>query len=94
MHDRISARLAHFIDSNGPSVVAAAPHWRVPTLLLYAGADRLVRPGGSRAFAAVAPREQVTSQCLDGQFHEIFNEADPSGAYAALKAWLDLKAPA
>ena len=94
VHERISARLAHFIDSNGPSVVAAAPHWRVPTLLMYAGADRLVRPEGSRAFAAVAPREQVTSRCLDGQFHEIFNEADPSRAYAALKAWLDLRAPA
>ncbi|MCY1554384.1 Monoacylglycerol lipase [compost metagenome] len=93
VHDRISARLAHFIDSNGPPVVAAAPHWRVPTLLLYAGADRLVRPEGSRAFAAVAPREQVTSQCLDGQFHEIFNEADPSRAYAALKGWLDVQAP-
>jgi alpha-beta hydrolase superfamily lysophospholipase len=94
VHDRISARLAHFIDSNGPPVVAAAPHWSVPTLLLYAGADHLVRADGSRAFAAVAPHEQVTSQCLDGQFHEIFNESDPSQAYAALKDWLDLKAPA
>lgn len=94
VHDRISARLAHFIDTNGPPVVAAAPHWRVPTLLLYAGADRLVRPDGSRAFAAVAPHNKVTSRCLEGQFHEIFNEADPSLAYAALKDWLDLRAPA
>jgi alpha-beta hydrolase superfamily lysophospholipase len=89
VHDRISARLARFIDANGPPVVAAAPSWTAPTLLLYAGADRLVRPEGSRAFAAVAPREVVTSQCLDGQFHEIFNEADPSEAYRALKTWLD-----
>lgn len=94
VHDRISARLARFIDANGPAVVAAAPSWTVPTLLLYAGADRLVRPDGSRAFAAVAPRELVTSQCLEGQFHEIFNEADPSEAYRALKTWLDGSAPA
>jgi alpha-beta hydrolase superfamily lysophospholipase len=94
VHNRISARLARFIDANGPHVVAAAPGWRVPTLLLYAGADHLVRPEGSRAFAAVAPREVVTSQCLDGQFHEIFNEADPSPAYRALKAWLGTQAPA
>ena len=73
---------------------SAAPGWSVPTLLLYAGADRLVRPDGSRAFAAAAPRNMVTSQCLEGQFHEIFNEADPSAAYAALKAWLDGFAPA
>ena len=94
VHDRISARLARFIDANGTRVVAAAPGWSVPTLLLYAGADRLVRPEGSRAFAAVAPREVVTSQCLDGQFHEIFNEADPSAAYGGLKAWIDGFAPA
>ncbi len=94
VHDRISARLARFIDANGPPVVAAAPSWSVPTLLLYAGADRLVRPEGSRAFAAVAPRNVVTSLCLEGQFHEIFNEVDPSLSYAALKAWLDGFAPA
>lgn len=94
VHDRISARLARFIDASGPPVVAAAPSWSVPTLLLYAGADRLVRPEGSRAFAAVAPRQVVTSQCLEGQFHEIFNEADPSATYGALEAWLDGFAPA
>jgi len=93
VHNRISARLARFIDQNGPKVVAAAPAWSVPTLLLYAGADHLVRAEGSRAFAAMAPREVVTHQCLEGQFHEIFNEADPSQAYTALKSWLERQAP-
>jgi alpha-beta hydrolase superfamily lysophospholipase len=94
VHDRISARLAHFIAHQGPAVVAAAPSWTVPTLLLWAGDDRLVRPAGSQAFAAVAPRDVVRSQRLPGQFHEIFNEADPSAAFGALKAWLDAVAPA
>jgi alpha-beta hydrolase superfamily lysophospholipase len=94
VHGRISARLADFIDSNGPYVVAAAPTWTKPTLLLYAGMDRLVRPEGSRAFAAVAPKDVVTSFCLEGQFHEIFNEADPSLAYASLRTWLEQRAPA
>lgn len=94
VHNRISARLARFIDANGPKVVAAAPGWRVPTLLMYAGADRLVRPEGSRAFAAVAPPQVLVSHRLEGQFHEIFNEADPSAAYGALKTWLDQFAPA
>jgi alpha-beta hydrolase superfamily lysophospholipase len=93
VHNRISARLADFIDSNGPRVVAAAPTWTLPTLLLYAGMDRLVRPEGSRAFAAVAPKNVVTSRCLEGQFHEIFNEADPSQAYGELGQWLGLQAP-
>ena len=94
VHDRISARLALFIDSNGPRVVAEAPVWTVPTLLMYAGADHLVRPEGSHAFAAVAPPAVVQSHCLQGQFHEIFNEADPSQAYALLKQWLEFQAPA
>lgn len=94
VHDRISARLARFIDSNGPHVVAAAPTWPLPTLLMYAGADRLVQPEGSRAFAAVSPPQQVHSHCFDGLFHEIFNEADPSAVYAELRAWLDERFPA
>ena len=93
VHSRISARLAHFIDSNGPTVVAAAPSWTTPTLLLYAGMDRLVRPEGSRAFAAMSPKKVVTSRCLEGQFHEIFNEADPSQAFGALRQWLDARVP-
>lgn len=94
VHNRISARLARFIDSNGPRVVAAAPNWSVPTLLMYAGADRLVRPDGSRAFAAVAPPSLVRSRRFDGLFHEIFNETDPSAVYAELRAWLDARMPA
>ena len=94
VHDRISARLAQFIDGNGPRVVAAAPRWRVPTLLMYAGADSLVRPAGSKAFAAAAPRDKVHSQAFEGLYHEIFNEADPSAVFGTLKGWLDVQAPA
>lgn len=94
VHDRISARLARFIDSNGPPAVAAAPTWPLPTLLVYAGADRLVRPDGSRAFAAVAPPALVQSRGFDGLFHELFNETDPSAVYAELRRWLDGRFPA
>jgi pimeloyl-ACP methyl ester carboxylesterase len=45
IHDRISARLARYIAETGPLVLAAAPRWQVPTLLLYAG----VRPAGQPA---------------------------------------------
>ena len=94
VHDRISARLARFIDSNGPRVISAAPRWRVPTLLMYAGADSLVQPAGSRAFAAAAPRDKVHSHAFEGLYHEIFNEADPSAVFGTLKAWLEVQAPA
>lgn len=93
VHNRISARLARFIDGNGPRVIAAAPHWRVPTLLLYAGDDALVNPAGSRAFAEAAPPEVVRARCFDRLYHEIFNEADTTAVLGTLKAWLAVQAP-
>jgi alpha-beta hydrolase superfamily lysophospholipase len=93
VHDRISARLARFIADGGPAVVAQASTWSIPTLLLYAGADRLVNPAGSRAFAAAAPKSVLTTHCFDALYHEIFNEpaAQSAPVFAALKQWLDAR---
>ena len=91
VHDRISARLARFIAEAGPAVLASAQQWRVPTLLLYAGTDKLVNPAGSRAFASAAPQDIVTAQCFDAMYHEIFNEVDRETVFAHLKAWLDAR---
>jgi alpha-beta hydrolase superfamily lysophospholipase len=89
VHDRMSARLGQFITEAGARVLAAAPGWSVPTLLLYAGDDRLVDPAGSRAFAAAAPRAVVRSRCFEGAYHEIFNEADSQPVFDTLHRWLD-----
>ena len=95
VHAKISARLARFIASAGPATVAAAGNWGTPTLLMYAGADKLVNPAGSRAFAEAAaggPGAKVlTVKCFDELYHEIFNELDSTPVFAALKAWLDAR---
>jgi len=88
VHDRISARLARFIANAGPLTLAAAPQWTVPTLLMYAGDDRLLNPQGSRDFAALAPKDLVTSVCFDTLYHEIFNELDATAVFATLQQWL------
>ena len=88
VHDRISARLGRFIADAGPLVIARAPQWTVPTLLMYAGADKLVDPGGSRAFAAAAPAQVVTARCFDDLYHEIFNELDAKPVFDLLRQWL------
>lgn len=89
VHDRISGRLARFIADAGPATVALAASWQVPTLLLYAGADKLVNPAGSRAFAAAAPKQVVSARCFETFYHEIFNELDAEPVFAELKKWLD-----
>jgi alpha-beta hydrolase superfamily lysophospholipase len=89
VHDRISGRLARFIADGGPLVIARAAQWSVPTLLMYAGADKLVNPRGSRAFAAAAPAGVVTTRCFEGLYHEIFNELDAEPVFETLRLWLD-----
>ena len=94
VHDRVSGRLGRFIADEGPLVLSKAPGWKVPTLLMFAGGDRLVDPRGSRDFAVVAPRAVVTSHCFEDLWHEIFNERDAEPVFAALKQWLDARFPA
>jgi alpha-beta hydrolase superfamily lysophospholipase len=96
VHRKISALLGRFIAKAGPATLAAAARWCTPTLLLYGGADRLVNPAGSRAFAQTAADSPavkpgtVTSQCFDALYHEIFNELD-AAPLASLKTWLDAR---
>lgn len=92
-HDRIGARLARFLADEGALVQAAAPRWRVPTLLLYAGDDRLVKPAGSRAFAAAAPPGVVSATCFETLYHEIFNELEAEAVFGALERWLERVVP-
>lgn len=93
VHSKISARLARFIARAGPATVAAASTWAVPTLLLFAGADRLVNPAGSRAFAAAAGAKTVNAQEFPGLFHELFNESahlpEAAQVWDIFKCWLN-----
>lgn len=95
VHAKVSARLAKFIATAGPATVAAASSWTTPTLLMYAGADKLVNPAGSRAFAEAAASHGgawvVTAKCFDELYHELFNELDAAPVFASLKAWLDAR---
>ena len=91
VHDRISARMGAFIANGGAQVIAAAPAWQVPTLLLYAGSDHLVNPQGSQRFAAAAPQSVVTAVRFDDLYHELFNELEPTEVLATLRQWLDAR---
>jgi alpha-beta hydrolase superfamily lysophospholipase len=88
VHRKISARLAKFIADEGANIIAAAPKWFTPTLLLYAGSDALVSPAGSRAFAAAAPAQHVQSHCFEPMYHEILNDPDRAQVFEKIQAWL------
>jgi alpha-beta hydrolase superfamily lysophospholipase len=88
VHNRVTPRLARFIFDAGRHVMAQAASWRMPTLLLWAGADRCVSPRGSAAFAAAAPKSVVHARCFNGLAHEIFNEPERDFVVGALIDWL------
>ena len=91
VHDRIGARLARFIADEGATVIGRAAAWPLPTLLMWAGADRCVRPAGSARFATAAsvPGSPVSTREWPGLAHEIFNEPERAEVIAALTGWLD-----
>jgi alpha-beta hydrolase superfamily lysophospholipase len=89
VHDRISTRLGAWIYKEGPKTVALAAEWKVPSLLIYAGQDRLVHPDANAAFAAKAPASVVHSHCFAPMYHEIFNDTQHQLVFKVLKRWLD-----
>lgn len=91
-HKCISGRLGKFIQDAGERARKTAPHWPLPTLLLYAGQDFLVDANASRLFAAQAPN-LVQSQEFADCYHEIFHETDPRPVYQRLEKWLDAVMP-
>lgn len=88
VHDRITPRLARFIVDGAKGVAARAADWRVPTLLLYAGADRCVAPAGSAGFAAAAPQAVVAAHEFRTLYHEIFNEPERAEVFGVMNEWL------
>lgn len=91
VHDRISPRLGAWIYTEGPKTVAAAASWAVPTLLMYAGQDRLVDPQASDAFAQQAPASCVQARRFEPMYHEIFNDPERGAVLAELRRWLDAR---
>jgi alpha-beta hydrolase superfamily lysophospholipase len=92
-HDRVSATVAAMVVDGGCAVLAAAPRWRTPTLLQWAGADRCVSPAGSAALAATAPAGVIEAMCYPGWSHEIFNEPGREQPIGRVLAWLEARIP-
>jgi alpha-beta hydrolase superfamily lysophospholipase len=88
VHDRVSGRLTRFILDSGDTARARAPHWAVPTLILWGGQDRCVNPEGSAQFLAAAPKALVGGQPFPTLAHEIFLEAEQAQVFAVVGDWL------
>ena len=88
VHRRIATGLAAWILENGEKTLVDAAKWQVPTLLLYAGQDKLVNAQASADFARSAPKDVVQAECFEAMYHEIFNDIYRAQVFTALKRWL------
>jgi alpha-beta hydrolase superfamily lysophospholipase len=89
VHDRVTPKLVRFMLDSIERVRSRAAQWAVPTLLMYAGSDRCVVPGGSAAFAAAAPKSVVTVREFAPLYHELFNEPEQKEVFEVLGDWLN-----
>jgi alpha-beta hydrolase superfamily lysophospholipase len=88
VHRRIATGLVAWILENGEKTLVDAAKWEVPTLLLYAGQDKLVNAQASADFARSAPKDVVQAECFEAMYHEIFNDLYRAQVFTALKRWL------
>lgn len=91
VHDRVSARFFTEMTAALERAHEIAPSLGLPLLLMHGSADQMTDPEGSRRFAD-AYGGDVELEILDGFYHEVFNELDPSVALGLLMRWLDARA--
>jgi alpha-beta hydrolase superfamily lysophospholipase len=91
VHDRITARLYDFLADAGAAARRDAGRFGVPTLLVVAGADRVVDARGAHEFAAALPDGVGTLHAYPGLYHELFNEREPDRTRVLddVCAWLE-----
>jgi lysophospholipase len=61
----------------------------VPALVMQSGADRLVNPATTRAWASDAPSELVEYVEWEGFYHEMFNELEQEMVFERMMKWLE-----
>jgi alpha-beta hydrolase superfamily lysophospholipase len=88
VHPLVAPLLAKFIVDAGTLVREKAVALAVPTLLMFAGQDKLVAPRGSREFLSRVPAGVLQHKCYDAMYHEIFNDPEKEQPLNLMVEWL------
>lgn len=92
-HGRVPLLAAASMMDLGRRVLAEAPRWRPPVLVVHGTADRLTDPEASRRFAreagtACSPRPPVELVEVDGGLHECFHDVGAAGLTDRTVRWV------
>lgn len=92
-HGKITAGTFLGFFEAGKWALAHASELKIPMLLMHGTADKLTSPGGTKEFAANAPKNLVTLKLWEGFYHELHNEPEPdrTEAIAYIINWLNGK---
>jgi alpha-beta hydrolase superfamily lysophospholipase len=88
--DKVSARWATSVINAQRTALEGACLTTIPTLVMQAGADRLVDPEATRTWVASAPGDLVDYVEWDGYYHELFNEpqSERRPVFRRMEKWL------
>jgi alpha-beta hydrolase superfamily lysophospholipase len=92
VHPRISARLGLDLLTLGEWMLAQAPSFKPPLLLVQGAKDHIVSPKATAAFAAAVPADKITYKVWDGFYHETHNEPEKEQVVAYMIDWLNQRA--
>jgi alpha-beta hydrolase superfamily lysophospholipase len=84
----MTAKWATEFFAKGDELIANAGNLRVPTLLMLAGSDKLVKTEASKEFAKKVTEKDFQLKIYDGFYHELFNEVEKEKVFRDVDAWL------
>ena len=92
-HSRCSARLGSEFLATTARLRQAAPHLRLPLVLLQSGADQVTPAAGARRFFAAAGSADKTWCSYPESYHELYDDLDRKRVFTDLLAWLEGHVP-
>lgn len=87
VHDQISVRLGYFMITGAEKVLAAAPTWHYPLLIMHGTEDRLCGIKGTDALFETMQGD-ITYKRWEGLYHETHNEPEKEEVIEAMVDWI------
>ena len=88
VHHKASVRFYAEIIRQIRELPFALPELKVPTLILQAGADRVVSPQATERFFPLLGSTRKKLILYEGYYHEVLHEVDKERVFRDLSAWL------
>ncbi len=91
VHRTATPRLATEAEAERLLIQANARNWKVPTLMLHGGDDRLCLIEAAKDFQQRLPAGLSEFKTYEGFFHEIHNEPGREMVFKDIESWLNQK---